>query len=215
VSARRTWVAVAACTLAFFAPAETRGDERHAVEALEHGTAVTPSPGIDPMQIVHVPASAVFIALDELDFGEVTLGMRAENSFRVENTGQLEAVLHVESSDRRFTIATPQVRLTRLSKVDLLVRFEPDRYGDASGTISITSNDPDRPLRKLKVKGSSTPSTNVNPRQVFLGDDQDPTLVDSRGEGKGCRLASSRSSSAGGAFLCLAAVAFFRRRRAV
>ncbi len=164
---------------------------------------------------VHVPLPNVFVPLDDIDFGTIKTGMQAEKSVSVNNTGELGALLAIESSDPAFVIAAPQAQMNAKSQMDLKVRFQPTKNGDSSATITVKSNDPDQPVQTFHVKGNATPSAAAGAPPGEPAPAPTPAASQpSANSGCGCRVtAPSLSSEGGTALLGLAALAFVRRRR--
>jgi MYXO-CTERM domain-containing protein len=165
-----------------------------------------------PKATVHVPLPNLFVPTEDVDFGEIKTGSQAEKSVDLNNTGELGAILSIESSDPQFSIAAPQAQMNAKSKGTLVVRFAPTQEGPASATITVTSNDPDSPVQTFNVTGSSRPeAAPVNPQPTG----GPPPVVGSPSEtsGCGCHMAPQGTQTAGLAFVGLGIAALVRRRR--
>jgi MYXO-CTERM domain-containing protein len=182
----------------------------------DYDSGTTPLVITFPGTKVHVPLPNVFVPVEDVDFGSIKTGTQAEKSVTVNNTGELGAILAIESSDPAFVVEAPQAQMTPKSQSDLKVRFQPTKDGDATATITVTSNDPDAPVQVFNVKGNATPvPAAVTPPVSSATEPPAPTAQPGANSGCGCRVtAPTMSSEAGMAFLGLAALAFVRRRRA-
>jgi len=163
-------------------------------------------------QTVHVPLPNVFVTAEAVNFGEIKTGTAAEQSVAVNNTGELGAILSIESSDPQFVISGPQTQMDKKSKKDIVVRYQPRTDGDAKATITVKSNDPDSPVQTFTVSGRSSP--NAKPGNADSSGDPSPDVKPGENSGCGCRVTSpNAANTAGGALLAMAALAFVRRRR--
>ncbi len=85
---------------------------------------------------------------DHTDFGNVIVGGSAERIFTISNTGngdlELTGTPYVSVTGEGFSIQTqPASTIAPENSTTFVVSFNPMSSGDATGTISITSNDPD------------------------------------------------------------------------
>lgn len=165
---------------------------------------------------IHVPLPNLFVPLDDVDFGTIKTGSQAEKMVSVNNTGELGAILSIESSDPAFVIAAPQTQMTPKSAHDVAVRFQPTKDGAATATITVRSNDPDSPVQTFTVKGNAAPAAAAPPPGTNTGTEPPAAAAQpAANSGCGCRVTSPTMSSEGATgFVGLAALAFVRRRRA-
>ncbi len=128
----------------------------------------------DPVQPqVEIPVhlkvtSAPDIALSDtlLDYGVVFVGASAPDTLLVTNNGVETLVVSAVSSDQSdFTANPTQFSLNPGTSQAVVVRFTPSTTGDISGTLTITSNDPDEPVLKVALRGqrSLPPDIAVSP----------------------------------------------------
>src|SRR5262249_34955184 len=101
----------------------------------DYDTTEAPAAVVFAKQTIHVPLPNVAVPSEGLDFGAVKTGTQADKPITIDNTGELGAILNLESSDPQFTVDKPTTRMDPKSKLDLVVHFQPTRDGDASATI--------------------------------------------------------------------------------
>jgi hypothetical protein len=99
---------------------------------------------------LHIALPNVKVPTAGVSLGDVKSGGKAEKTISIENTGELEAVYTVQSSDPAFTVPSGQLKIAPKSKGDLKLAFT-SGGGAASTTITIKSNDPDSPEQTFKV----------------------------------------------------------------
>ncbi len=104
-------------------------------------------------------APAISVSPASLDFGSVTLGQFKELTLQVSNIGT--ATLNVTSlggSSGQFTKQSGNLPGTIApgGSVNMTIRFTPASAGPASGTITISSNDPARPTVVVNVSGNAS-----------------------------------------------------------
>jgi MYXO-CTERM domain-containing protein len=162
---------------------------------------------------IHVPLPNVAVPTDDVDFGTIKSGTQSQKVVTLENTGELGALLSIESSDPRFSVDLAQFKMDSKSTHDLTVRFVPGHDGDASATITVKSNDPDSPAQTFKVKASSAPNAAPGNGDPGAGGGSGQTKPNDS-SGCACHVTTLDASSTGGAgLLALGVVAFVRRRR--
>jgi MYXO-CTERM domain-containing protein len=165
-----------------------------------------------PRTTIHVPLPNLAVPGEEVDFGGVKTGTKAQKTVKLNNSGELGVIATVDSDNAAFTIDASQFQMAQKSGHDLVINFAPTQDGDASATITVKSNDPDSPAQTFKVTGSASPQ--AAPGGVG-GNDGPPEQAPKTGDssGCGCHTTPSNSSTAGGTLLGLAVAAFIRRRR--
>jgi uncharacterized protein (TIGR03437 family) len=91
-----------------------------------------------------------------LDFGDVALSASAERTLTVFNTGgQPLQVTGISISNARFTLISPGTSFTIAanSQQNVVLRFTPTANGAQTGTLTIASNDPNRPTLTVALSG--------------------------------------------------------------
>jgi parallel beta-helix repeat protein len=110
--------------------------------------------GSDP--VISVPIPAIEVSATSLDFGSVTLGQTKDLTLTVRNTGTAAlSVNSAASSNSRFAIATPSLPFnvaTGALQV-VTVRFTPNVAQVEAGTLTLASNDPNRPNVAIATAG--------------------------------------------------------------
>jgi MYXO-CTERM domain-containing protein len=154
--------------------------------------------------MVHIPLPNVKAAR-ELDFGESTLEKMVTKQTLIRNTGELEAVIALKSSDPQFTVVADRVMKAK-EDVNLDIKFTPTKEGVQTAEITVTSNDPNEPVQKITVTGTGT--------KLPVPDSTEPETKPATDSGCGCRTTGSAPTNYaafGGVGLALAAL--IRRRR--
>lgn len=91
-----------------------------------------------------------------LDFGEVALSASSERTLTVFNTGsQPLQVTGISISNARFTLISPGTSFTIAanSQQNVILRFTPTANGTQTGTLTIASNDANRPTLTVALSG--------------------------------------------------------------
>ena len=106
-------------------------------------------------------------------FGNVKVGSSGSWTLSIINQGQASLTISEISTDNQtFTIDStfPQM-ISPGGVLDFLVNFAPTEEGDTSGTLSITSNDPDEGQLSIFLSGRGTvPRIKVVPASMDFGD---------------------------------------------
>ncbi len=166
--------------------------------------ASTPGHGeeiVEVPQFTVVAATAggpnIAVAPPALTFGEVTLGASGTQTFTISNTGDATltgSVVPAEGTSSEFIASPATFDIPAAgAPVTVTVTYTPTAAGDDSGTLNVTSNDPDGPI------GVSVSGTGVAQGQPPVDDDDDDD---------GC------SSGGSGGWLALASLALLGARRA-
>jgi MYXO-CTERM domain-containing protein len=161
-----------------------------------------------PAQTIHIPLPNVK-ATSSVDVGSTTIGERISKQTLIKNTGELEAVLSIKSSDPQFKVSTTDKVMKAKDSFQLDIAFSPTSEGPQSADITVTSNDPNEPVQVIHVTGDGTkveepPAPAPEPENFGPRDDS----------GCGCRTTPAPSSYAGFGLVGLAVAAILRRRRA-
>ena len=120
---------------------------------------------------VYVQGRGISVSLPEisvspsiLDFGDVQVGVSLDKEFQIYNQGNATLIISsIASNNSRFVILDDP-NVPPGSMVDIPVRFTPLTLGTRTGTITITSNDPDESVVQITVKGKGV---QVNP-DIYL-----------------------------------------------
>jgi uncharacterized protein (TIGR03437 family) len=117
---------------------------------------------------------SIDVSPTSLDFGSVPAGQERVLQLTVRNVGGLSlTVSAITSSNPAFTILSPSIPFTLASGVQqaVQVRFLAPSLGSQSGALSISSNDPSRPVVTVPVQGTGAtaagPSLSVAPSIEF------------------------------------------------
>lgn len=168
----------------------------------------------DPTR-VHVPLPDLVVKEATLDLGEVPVGEESLASYSMFNAG--EARVHALFSSSAPAVFVPNDKVLTLDPdltVDSAVRFRPDHAGAFTGTLTVTSNDPDAPVRVLTLKGTGVGPAAPPPTE-------EPGSSTNLDQDSGCACSAAGSSERNAPPPALAALAAFagvlrsrRRRRA-
>ncbi|MDP2998682.1 MAG: choice-of-anchor D domain-containing protein [Bryobacterales bacterium] len=106
-------------------------------------------------------APQIAVSPQALDFGSVGVAQSAERTLQVRNTGGATLTLSgIASSNGRFTLVSPAPPLTipTGTQQNVTIRFAPTSAGGQNGTLTVSSNDPDRPSVTVAVSGEGSAS---------------------------------------------------------
>jgi len=101
-----------------------------------------------------------------LDFNGTFIGFPKIDTLIIYNLGTDTLLIsEITSNSSCFTVNTNNLSINSRDHQHILVTFTPDTTGDYSGALSISSNDPDEPLKavSLKGKGLISPDISVSP----------------------------------------------------
>ena len=103
----------------------------------------------------------ISVWVDTLKFGDVVAGTSTDLGFFVANTGDTTlTVSNVVASGTGFNYSGSTSFLVVVNDSNqVTVRFSPATTGDFTGTITITSNDPDTPTKTVQLSGKGTTSS--------------------------------------------------------
>ncbi|HHJ18702.1 MAG TPA: choice-of-anchor D domain-containing protein, partial [Gammaproteobacteria bacterium] len=98
---------------------------------------------------------------DDLDFGTITIGETGEEAITVTNTGDLDLEIDkVTVKGKGFDIDAADCLdnspLAKGDTCDINVTFTPTKVGDATGSVSIASNDPENATTSVGLAGTAT-----------------------------------------------------------
>lgn len=160
-----------------------------------------------PAQMVHIPLPNVK-ATNTLDVGSANVGEVTTKQSEIKNTGELEAVLSIKSSDPQFKVSVGDKVMKAKDTFALDIEFSPANEGPQSADITVTSNDPNEPVQVIHVTGNGTKVTEP-PAPTNEPEESTPRADN----GCGCRTAPTPSGFAGFGLVGLALAAMLRRRR--
>jgi subtilisin family serine protease len=104
------------------------------------------------MRVIGVPD--ISLSQSSIDFGTVYLGEGAAQELTIINSGtDVLSVSSIASSNPKFIIPNSPFQIVPGGQQTLLVQFSSSQAGTHTGTISISSNDPDQPVVTLPVTG--------------------------------------------------------------
>lgn len=107
----------------------------------------------------------ISVWLDTLKFGDVIAGNSSDLGFRVSNTGDTAlTVSNVVATGTGFSYSGDTGFTVNINdSSEVTVRFAPVTTGDFTGTLTITSNDPDTPTKTVQLSGKGTTSSSSHP----------------------------------------------------
>lgn len=146
---------------------------------------------------IHIPLPNVKVPSRAVDVGSARAGARIERSVTIDNTGEMEAVVRIESSDPRFVVPSGELRIAPKGKLDLPLTFAPSGDGPAAAIITVRSNDPDSPEQTFRVAANGAP-LEQEPDKAS-SDGPDATGDDAEGANAGAASADSDGCTAGAA----------------
>jgi len=118
-------------------------------------------------------APIVEVTPQSLIFGNVATGENLIMKLAVRNTGNAPLnISSITSSDPQFTISLPTTTFTLPAggSININVRFAPTSAGAKTGTLSINSNDPNRPRLDVPMTGTGlAPAIDVSPAGLGFG----------------------------------------------
>ncbi len=159
---------------------------------------------------VHVPLPDVALSVQELDFGEVTVGDDKTLDYQLWNAGEASAAATMTTSDAlTFPLVDESTGLTAGQTFLAGVEFIPSAPGPFSGQITVASNDPKSPTQLVLLKGMGVAAP------VAIGPLVPPEPTLQKESGCGCRAAGEGGGGAWGGVgaLVLAGALLSRRRR--
>lgn len=97
------------------------------------------------------------VSAQALDFGAVLPGRSSDRMLTLKNTGTAPLIISAASTTNpQFTIVSPTIPLTIPpgGQQTLTLRFTLTGKGSQTGTLTITSNDPEKPVMTISLSGS-------------------------------------------------------------
>jgi len=112
----------------------------------------------------------ISLSRDRVEFGEVETSKSKEETFTIDNTGTADLIISNiarTSGSNEFNLVSPiSFPLTIKSNdplVTVTVRFTPSAKGQKSATLTISSNDPQKPTAAVSLTGTGKAKTPLNP----------------------------------------------------
>jgi MYXO-CTERM domain-containing protein len=177
---------------------------------------ITESNWIFDTQRVHFPLPDLAVDVTALDFGEVTVGESKSMQYQLWNAGEALAAASMTTSDPGvFPLFQTSAALAAGKTTQATVSFVPQDAGPFTGTLMVTSNDPNAPLQIVQLKGNAKEKP-VPPPEPDAGapPGETDTAVASEEGNCACRAAGeSGGGSSGVAGLAVAVAALVMRRR--
>jgi hypothetical protein len=132
-----------------------------------------PSPLVIPR--IHVVETTV-------DFGEIPSGERRKHTFLVNNTGNATLEIRDVRTSCGCTTAGQWDRSIPPGGTGLIpIQFDTQSFtGPIQRTITVSSNDPDKPSLTLQLKAQIWTPIDISPRSVAFQYDADTTLAETR-----------------------------------
>jgi uncharacterized protein (TIGR03437 family) len=103
------------------------------------------------------PVPAIEVAPNSVQFGEVTVGQNRGLALTVRNTGSGDLLVQgIGSTDAQFAAQLPStpLRIEPGGQQSIIVRYLPTAAGPLQASLSISTNDPLRPVVPLPVSGT-------------------------------------------------------------
>ncbi len=155
---------------------------------------------------VHVPLPDLAISVQELDFGDVTVGTNRTLQYQLWDAGEAQAAATMKTSDAlTFPLVDESAGIAPGGTYLAGVQFIPQAAGPFSGQIVIASNDPKTPTQIVLLQG-----VGVEPAILLPLPEPEPAVA--KESGCGCRTAGEGGGGLGGA-VAFAAMVVARRRR--
>lgn len=122
------------------------------------------------IEIIQAGTPSIALSQTNLDFGEVILGDEMTRSVTITNEGDMLNVTGISSNSNDFSVDTTPFNLDVGESRDILVTFTPSQAGQATGRVTLQSNDPDDPLVHINLTGEGIPLADIDvfPAQINL-----------------------------------------------
>lgn len=93
----------------------------------------------------------------EFDFGEVWKGTPAKETFKIKNVGDAPLTIHARSSCGCTVPTRPKSPLDPGEETEFSISYRTSLLGKTHKTVTLQTNDPDRSVIKIPVKGEVKP----------------------------------------------------------
>ena len=100
-------------------------------------------------------AQEIILDPSSIDFGDVIVGETAERTLMISNDGTDDLIIsEIDLDNRAFAVDQTSLTISGGSASSVTVSFTPGAEGLISGTLTITSNDPDEPTVDVPLSGN-------------------------------------------------------------
>ncbi len=100
------------------------------------------------------------LASDSVYFGKVGLGDITNKPLKIYNIGSIDLnISSVVSDNAKFTVSPSTLVISPSTNQDITISYNPDIPAEDSGTITITSDDPDSPEKEIEITGTGVTPT--------------------------------------------------------
>lgn len=154
---------------------------------------------------------AIAPSVNALNLGNVIVGETKTGDIVLNNLGEIELKGEASVAGAGFTLQQPDVSSTLASPDTVSVIFRPNAVGPFTGTVTVETNDPVRPVVEIVVQGAGIEQPVIDDTDTDSGTDD----TGEQGSLRGCNCSASGSSPAGvgGLMLALVGLAGLRRRK--
>ena len=183
-----------------------------------------------PRQVLFDPAVAhlglpdVRAVSDVVDFGDVDVGRMSERTVEIRNDGEGDGRVLGAAVEAPFGVMTRMTSLPVRSRSSFIASFTPVRPGPITGELVITTNDPDTPRVRVRLRanGVATLMPPVVDDAGFVDDVADAGAADAsvaptsgaQDGSCGCRARGTAAGDGAGAWWLFAGATLLARRRA-
>ncbi|MBK8253764.1 MAG: hypothetical protein IPK82_13990 [Polyangiaceae bacterium] len=119
---------------------------------------------------VHTPLPDLTLPVVEVDFGKVEVGQKNLEPFDLINDGEAKLAVVLAGDDPVFELWDTNLEIAPGETVQSAFRFVPQQAGEFSTTVLISSNDPDKPLQQVVLKGTGVDGPPINVETEELPD---------------------------------------------
>ncbi|MEZ4314000.1 MAG: DUF1573 domain-containing protein [Polyangiaceae bacterium] len=127
----------------------------------------------DPVR-VHTPLPDLELPVTVVNFGKVEVGQKNLEPFDLTNAGEAKlAVVMMGDNTDVFELWDTDLEIPAGDTVQSAFRFVPKQAGEFTATVLVSSNDPDKPLQQVFLKGIGVdaPAVLVETEPGYEGDD--------------------------------------------
>ena len=164
----------------------------------------------DPVT-VHTPLPDLSLPVTEVDFGKVEVGQKNLEPFDLTNAGEAKLAVAITGDNDAFEIWDPTLEIAAGETIQSAFRFVPTHTGDFEAKVLLTSNDPDKPLQEVILKGIGVDGP------PLIADTEDPEKAPDVEEPAGCACRTTPTPDNGTSGLALfglsAAIAALRSKK--
>lgn len=146
----------------------------------------------DPVR-VHTPLPDLQLPVTEIDFGEVEVGQKNLEPFDLTNAGEAKLAVAMAGDDEAFELWDTTLDIPAGDTIQSAFRFVPTHAGEFTAKVLISSNDPDKPLQQVLLKG-----TGVDAPAIDIETEGGSELDGDVGDPGACACRAAGGSPAGG-----------------